>query len=266
MAAGPAAEPPRVGELLRSWRQRRALTQLELSLVSAISTRHLSFVETGRSTPSREMILHLAEQLDVPLRERNTLLLAGGYAPLYQERRLEDAEMEPVRAAVDRFLRAHEPYPALVVDEHWDIVSANDALDILTAGVAPELLEPPANALRIALHPDGMARSTLNFAEWSAHIIHRLRRRALTTGDPRQAELYEELSRYPNVHLDPVPVGNPSREIVVPLRLRRDEQELAFLTTLATFGTATDVTLANLTIEAFYPADAQTANTLLATI
>jgi transcriptional regulator with XRE-family HTH domain len=216
MSATAAVEAPRVGELIRRWRQRRALTQLELSLMSAISTRHLSFVETGRSTPSREMVIHLAEQLDVPLRERNSLLLAAGYAPLYQERRLEDADMQPVRAALDRFLRAHEPYPALVVDQHWDIVSANDALGLLTDGVDPELLASPANALRIALHPNGMAPYTVNFAEWSAHVIHRLRRRAVTSGDPRQEELYEELSAYPNVHLDPPPVGSLARDVVVP--------------------------------------------------
>jgi transcriptional regulator with XRE-family HTH domain len=266
MAAIAAVEEPRVGELIRSWRQRRSLTQLELSLMSAISTRHLSFVETGRSQPSREMILHLAEQLEVPLRERNSLLLAAGYAPLYRERPLTDDDMAPVRAALDRFLRAHEPYPALVVDTHWDIVAVNDALGILTEGVASELLVPPANALRVALHPDGMAPFTVNFAEWSADILHALHRRAVTTGDPRLEELYEELSGYPDVHLEPPPVGNVGREVVLPLVLRRGDRELSFLSTIATFGTATDITLASLAIEAFYPANAQTANALLETI
>jgi transcriptional regulator with XRE-family HTH domain len=262
MPATASRETP-VGELIRTWRQRRSLTQLELSGMSAISTRHLSFVETGRSTPSREMILHLAEQLDVPLTERNGLLLAAGYAPLYRERALEDDDMEPIRAALDRFLRAHEPYPALVVDSCWDIVSVNDALGLLTDGVDPRLLEPPANGLRIALHPDGMAPYTVNFAEWSSHILHGLRRRAVTSADERLVELYEELAAYPGVSVDPPPVGGIAGEVAMPLRLRRDGRELSFLSTVARFGTATDITLASLSIEAFYPANAQTANALL---
>ena len=170
--------PPRVGELLRGWRQRRRVSQLDLSLGAAVSARHLSFIETGRARPSREMVLHLAERLEVPLRERNGLLLAAGYAPAYGERSLGDPEMEAARTALDRFLLAHEPYPALVVDRAWTIIASNAAVGLLLDGVAPHLLEPPANALRIALHPEGIAPRIANLAEWSGHLIERLGRRA----------------------------------------------------------------------------------------
>ena len=169
-----ATAPTPVGDLLRTWRQRRSLSQLELSLDAEVSSRHLSFVETGRARPSREMVLRLAEELQVPLRERNALLLAAGYAPVYQERALDAPEMEDVRQAVDRFLRAHEPYPAIVIDRQHDLLASNDASQLLLEGVAPGLLEPPANALRIALHPEGMAPRTLNLGEWSAHLLQRL--------------------------------------------------------------------------------------------
>jgi transcriptional regulator with XRE-family HTH domain len=250
------------GALLREWRRRRGFSQLALSLDAAISARHLSFVETGRSQPSRETVARLAETLEIPLRERNTLLLAAGYAPQYAERPLEAEEMEPVRRALDRFLRAHEPYPALVVDRRHDIVAANDALQSLTAGCAPELLAPPANAIRIALHPQGMAADTVNLAEWSAHLLARLRREAAITKDPELARLHSEVSEYPGVVV--APAGGPTApEIAVPLRLRRDGSELAFISTISTFGTPVDVTLSELSIEAFYPADARTAMLLL---
>lgn len=251
-----------VGTLLREWRQRRSLSQLDLSLDAEVSARHLSFVETGRAQPSREMVLHLAERLEVPLRERNQLLLAAGFAPLYLERSLDSDEMANVRIALDRFLRAHEPYPAVVVDRHHNLLAANDALAILTDGVAPELLEPPANGLRVTLHPDGMAPRIANLAEWSAHLLHRLRRQATITGDPEFERLYGELTEYPGVAPHP-PVTETFTEIAVPLRIRSGPDELAFLSTLSTFGTAVDITLAELAIEAFYPADAQTALRLL---
>jgi transcriptional regulator with XRE-family HTH domain len=254
---------PRFGELLRDWRRRRSVSQLELSLDSEISARHLSFVETGRSKPSREVVVRLAETLDVPLRERNTLLLAAGYAPLYGERPLESEEMAPVRAALDRFLRAHEPYPALVVDRQHNLIAANDALDALTEGCAAELLAPPANAMRIALHPQGMAPRTANLAEWSAHLLARVRRAAAITGDPALEQLYEELSGYPGVVSDASAAERAGAEIVVPLRLREGERELAFISTLSTFGTAVDITLSELAIEAFYPANAETAMRLM---
>jgi transcriptional regulator with XRE-family HTH domain len=257
-----AAQVP-VGEMLRAWRRRRSLSQLELSLNAGVSSRHLSFLETGRARPSREMVLHLAEELEVPPRERNTLLLAAGFAPLYTERSLQDSEMDVVRGAIDRFLRAHEPYPALVIDRHHDLLASNDALALLLVGVSPELLQAPANALRIALHPDGMAPRTVNLAEWSAHLMQRLRREMLLTADPSLESLHEELASYPGVELS-APGGRfEAHDIVLPLRLRGDEGELAFFSTLSTFGTAVDITLAELSIEAFYPANAHTANRLL---
>lgn len=260
-----AVEPSPIGALLRGWRQRRSLSQLELSLNAAVSSRHLSFVETGRARPSRDMVLRLAEELQVPLRERNSLLLAAGYAPAYQERPLDAPEMESVRGAIDRFLRAHEPYPAIVIDRYHNLLAANDAVQLLLEGVAPELLEPPANALRVALHPDGMARRTLNLPEWSAHLLARLHREAQITGDPRLDELYEELAGYPGVVVQPPPSEVGSHDIVLPVRLgdRDGEPELAFFSTLSTFGTAIEITLSELAIEAFYPASADTALRLL---
>jgi transcriptional regulator with XRE-family HTH domain len=254
---------PSVGELLRTWRRRRSLSQLELALGADVSARHVSFLETGRSRPSREMVLHLAEQLEVPLRERNGLLLAAGYAPQYSERPLETPEMEPVRQALDRFLRAHEPYPAVVVDRRYGLIAANDAVGVLTAGSAPELLEPPANTLRLTLHPDGMAPRIANLEEWSAHLLHQVRRQASITGDPELERLHDELAGYPGVSAR-APHEDPSAsEILLPLRIRDAEQELEFFSTISTFGTATDITLAELAIEAFYPANARTAARLL---
>jgi transcriptional regulator with XRE-family HTH domain len=261
MAAAAAQVP--VGEMLRAWRRRRSLSQLELSLNAGVSSRHLSFLETGRARPSREMVLHLAEELEVPARERNALLLAAGFAPLYTERSLEDSEMDLVRGAIDRFLRAHEPYPALVIDRHHDLLASNDALAVLLDGVAPELLKAPANVLRIALHPEGMAPRTVNLAEWSAHLMQRLRREMLLTADPRLERLHEELAGYPGVELSASGGRLEAHEIVLPVRLREGDRELAFFSTLSTFGTAVDITLAELSIEAFYPANAYTANRLL---
>lgn len=257
--------PTPVGELVRAWRQRRNLSQLELALGAEVSARHLSFLETGRARPSREMVIRLAEELEVPLRERNGLLLAAGYAPVYDERPLDAPEMVPVRQAIDRFLRAHEPYPAVVVDRYHCLLAANDALDLLLEGVAPELLEPPANAMRVALHPRGMAPRTLNLAEWSAHLLQRLRREAQVTADPELARLYDELAAYPGVEIAPHPADVQPADIVLPLRLLDLDgtSELAFFSTLSTFGTAADITLAELAIEAFYPANAHTAMRLL---
>jgi transcriptional regulator with XRE-family HTH domain len=250
-----------VGTLLQEWRRRRRLSQLALATGSAVSARHLSFIETGRARPSREMVLHLADRLDLPLRERNRLLLAAGYAPVFGEHRLDGAELQQVREALARFLAAHEPYPAIVVDRGWNLVLANEPIGLITEGVAPELLEPPANALRIALHPGGLAPDILNFADWSGHVLRRLRRQVELTEDADLARLYDELAGYPDVVTDAaeVPAGD---EILLPLRLRRGDRELSFFTTVAVFGTALDVTLAELTIEAFYPADAETAAAL----
>ncbi|MBD0328802.1 MAG: helix-turn-helix transcriptional regulator [Thermoleophilia bacterium] len=251
------------GRLLREWRERRNLSQLRLASASAISARHLSFVETGRARASRTMLLHLAERLDLPLRERNRLLLAAGYAPAYGERSLDDDEMRAVREALERLLAAHEPYPAVVVDRGWSLVLANAAVAFLTDGVDPELLEPPANALRATLHPHGLAPRILNFAEWSAHLLHRLRRELEATGDPALEALFEELRGYPGVRADPLPAdGAAPAQVVLPLHLRHGHRRLSFFATVTTFGTPADVTLAELSVEAFYPADAATAAVL----
>jgi transcriptional regulator with XRE-family HTH domain len=255
------------GAMLREWRQRRNLTQLELALRSAISARHLSFIETGRAQPSREMVLHLAERLDVPLRDRNRLLLAAGFAPVYGERSLDESEMAPVREAVERFLAAHEPYPAVVVDRHWNVVAANRGVAYVNRGVAPELRAPPANALRIALHPNGLASQISNLGDWSGFLLARLRREIEATGDPELEALYEELVAYPGVaaveQLGDVPT--PS-EIMLKHELRLEGRDLALFCTFTTFGTARDLTLAELSIVAFYPANRQTADVFRAAV
>lgn len=259
----PIATRASIGDLLRDWRRRRSLSQLELALEADVSSRHVSFLETGRARPSRDMVLRLADHLEVPLRERNALLLAAGYAPAYVERSLEDPEMAPVNQALDRFLRAHEPYPAVILDRRHNLLSANDAVTVLTDGVAPELLTPPANALRVTLHPRGMAPRILNLEEWSAHLLHRLRREAAITGDAELERLHDELAGYPGVSVDAPHDTGAGHEIVLPLRMRAGERELAFFSTVSTFGTAVDITLDELMIEAFYPANAATATYLL---
>ena len=259
------ASPPRgVGDLLRDWRQRRRLSQLELALEAEVSTRHLSFVETGRSRPSRELVVHLAEHLDVPLRDRNRLLLAAGYAPVYPETALEAGPMAPVRAALDIILTGHEPFPAVIVDHRWDLVSANrPALAILADGVAPELLTPPANALRVSLHPDGLASRITNLAQYSAHLLSRLRRQVAVAPDPEVETLLAELQSYPGVEEEPSTAVDTAALLFVPLRLITSTgDELSFFSTLATFGTALDITLAELSIESFFPADEATERTL----
>ena len=253
-----------VGELLRQWRERRRMSQLDLALEAEISTRHLSFVETGRATPSREMVLHLAEQLDLPLRERNHLLLAAGYAPVYAETPLDAPHMAAVRAAVRQILSGHEPYPAVVVDRDWHLVDATSSIALFTDGIAPELMAPPVNVLRVSLHPRGMAPRIVNLGEWRAHLLGRVRRQVTLTADPDLAKLYEELRGYPCDQPEPdVELPGPA-DIVVPLRVRHAGRELAFLSTVATFGTPLDITVAELAIESFYPADAETGAVLAA--
>jgi len=251
-----------VGDLLRKWRQHRRLSQLDLSIQADISTRHLSFVETGRSVPSRDMVLHLAEQLDLPLRERNQLLIAAGYAPIYPERALDAAPMSAVRDAVRQVLSGHEPFPAIAVDRYWNLVDGNSAIALLTEGVATALLEPPANALRIALHPDGMAPRIANLGEWRAHLLGRLRREVEHTADPQLVALYDELAALPG---DDPSAGSEHRvagAVVTPLRFRHPAGELSLISTVTTFGTPLDITVAELAIEAFFPADAATAKIL----
>jgi transcriptional regulator with XRE-family HTH domain len=255
---------PRVGHLLRDWRQRRRRSQLDLAVEAEVSARHLSFVETGRSRPSRELVLHLAEHLEVPLRDRNSLLLAAGYAPSYRERSLDTEELEPVRQAIDKILSGHEPFPAVVVDRYWNIVSANGALlSLLGSVVNARLLEPPANALRIALHPDGLAPHIENLVEYADHLLARLDRQASTAGSDEMRELAQELRSYPGIPTAPTSHGDVVDRLFAPLVLRLEGRpRLTFFSTIATFGTALDVTVAELAIEQFFPADRATAAAL----
>jgi transcriptional regulator with XRE-family HTH domain len=251
-----------VGGLLRRWRQNRRLSQLDLSLSAEVSARHLSFIETGRSRPSRELLIHLARHLEVPKRECNALLLAAGYAPAYRETPLDDLEMEPIRDAVDKIVHSHEPFPALVVDRHWDIVASNDtAKSIMGEGVSPTLLEHPVNALRVSLHPDGLAPRIANLPEWSTHLLHRLDREIAVAGDGELKDLAAELRSYPGIQVIDN-VSDVARRLFVPLELRTGRGLLRFFSTIATFGTALDITVAELAIEAFFPADAATAAVL----
>jgi transcriptional regulator with XRE-family HTH domain len=256
----------RVGALLREWRQRRRLSQLDLALEAGVSTRHLSFVETGRSRPSAEMVLHLADRLEVPLRERNELLLAAGFAPQYSSWSLEDPALREVREAVSRVLAAHEPFPAIAVDRYWNLVASNEALGPILEGVAPELLVPPVNTIRLALHPDGVAPRILNLGEYRADLIGRLDRAARLTGDPELAELHEEMLAYPGPEAPAEISAGRAGAIAVGLRLApppgQEGPELAFFSTITTFGTAVDVTVSELALEAFFPADAATAEFL----
>jgi transcriptional regulator with XRE-family HTH domain len=247
-----------VGDHLKDWRQRRRLSQLDLATEARISARHLSFLETGRSAPSREMILHLAEQLQIPIRERNVLLVAAGYAPIFPVRSLDDPALSVVREAIDIVLQGHKPYPAFAIDRHWNIIGSNDALPILYEGVAAELLVPPANALRLSLHPEGLAPSIANLAEWRSHLLHRLRQQIELTADPELVELQREVSGYPTA---PAPdrAYSPQRDwVVVPLRIRTRMGVLSFISTTMVFGTPVDITLSELAIETLLPADHET--------
>jgi transcriptional regulator with XRE-family HTH domain len=252
-----------VGEQLRGWRERRRVSQLDLSLQAGVSARHLSFVETGRSKPSSGLILRLSEELDVPLRERNALLLAAGFAPAYPEHGLDAPPLSAVTEAMRQVITAHMPNPALAVDGHWELIDANDAVNLLVEGSAPELLEPPVNALRLSLHPDGMAPRILNLAQWRRHVLFRLRRQADRSGDPFLHELHEELRGYPGAGPDrhPGDAGSDqsAADVVLPMRIRVADHELSFLSTTTVFGSPLDVTVAELAIESFYPADAGTA-------
>jgi transcriptional regulator with XRE-family HTH domain len=253
-----------VGDLLREWRQRRRLSQLDLACEADISTKHLSFLESGRSRPSRDMVLHLAERLEVPLRERNVLLVAAGFAPQFQERNLSDPALEAQRTAVDLILKGHEPYPALAVDRHWHMVSANAAAQRLLGGVDASLMTPPVNVLRLSLHPDGMAPRIANLAEWRAHLLERLRRQVEVSADPMLGRLLCELRAFP------APRGVPQARaiphsgggVVVPMQLSMPSGLLCFFSTTTVFGTPIDITLSELAVEAFYPADEATAKAL----
>lgn len=250
-----------VGVLLRDWRQRRRLSQLDLALEAEVSTRHLSFVETGRSKPSRELVLHLAEHLDVPLRERNTLLVAAGYAPVFPERTLADPALSAARKAVDLVLAGHEPFPALAIDRHWTLVASNNAVAPLLSGAGPALLRPPVNVLRLSLHPQGLAPRIANLAEWRAHLLERLRHQIDLTADPILSELMRELIGYPTPTKGTLTQRRETRDyggVVVPFELATEHGTLLLLSTTTVFGTPLEVTLSELAIEAFFPADEAT--------
>ncbi|WP_299816886.1 helix-turn-helix transcriptional regulator [uncultured Roseibium sp.] len=251
-----------VGQMLRDWRSRRRRSQLDLALDAGISQRHLSFVESGRSMPSRDMVLRLAERLAVPLREQNRLLTAAGFAPVYSERSLDDAALEAAGAVVRQILAGYEPHPALAVDRHWTMVFANRAVEIFLAGIDPKLLQPPVNALRVSLHPQGLASRIVNFREWRTHILVRLAHQAEVSADQILFGLMEELKSYP-VPVDARPSTRIDSEayggVAVPLQLSSEHGVLEFLSTTTIFGTAQDITLSELAIEAFFPANAETA-------
>jgi transcriptional regulator with XRE-family HTH domain len=256
---------PTFGDLLRQWRQRRALSQLALSAEAEISQRHLSFLESGRSAPSREMVLRLAEGLDVPLRERNLMLSAAGFAPVYRERAPDDPDMVAARQAVAAILKGHEPFPALAIDRHWHLIEANASVGPLLAGVDPDLLAPPANVLRLSLHPKGLAARVANYREWRAHVLARLDRQIALSADPVLAALRDELAGYPvppgNAPWRPGTVKGPA--IAVPFVLETEAGRLSFLSATTVFGTALDISLAELAIETFLPADERTADILM---
>lgn len=247
-----------VGERLRDWRQRRRMTQMALAGTAGISTRHMSFMETGRALPSRTMLLRLSALLDVPLRERNALMVAAGFAPIYREHRLEDAEMAIVRETIERLLAGHEPYPALAVDRHWNMIAANRMVPMLLSGASEELLRPPVNVLRLTLHPDGVASRIINLVEWRTHILERLRHQQQATLDPALGELLAELETYPCDSERQIGDGALA-SIVVPLQLHDGRGGvLSFFSTTTVFGTPRDITLSELAIESFFPSDART--------
>lgn len=256
---------------MREWRERRRRSQLDLSIDVGVSTRHLSFVETGRSRPSPELVLAVAEHLDVPLRERNTMLLAAGYAPRYSQRALDDPAMQRVRASLQRMLDAHDPYPGVVIDRLWNVMLANAAAGALTDGVPAELLQPTLNVFRVCLHPDGLAGRTANFDDWASYLLRQLRRSVQLTGDAALEALEAEIIAYPNLaHLRahfPGPDGigqGDDPPLLVPFQLLAGPVELSFFTTLTTFGTPRDVTLEELCVELFFPADDRTEQLLRA--
>jgi transcriptional regulator with XRE-family HTH domain len=252
------------GSLIREWRTRRRMSQLDLAMEAEISQRHLSFVESGRAQPSREMVLHLAEQLAIPLRQRNQLLLAAGFAPSFSEKPLTDATLAPAMKAVETVLRGHEPFPALAVDRYWNLVSANAAIGPLLADVAePALLKPPVNVLRLSLHPEGLAPRIVNLAEWRTHLLERLKRQNDAAGDKALIELERELRSYPSGLKSGRPVPVEPSGIVHPLRLAHGNAVLSFISTITVFGTPLDVTLSELAIESFFPADEETRAVLL---
>lgn len=263
----PHTTPP-VGTLLRDWRQRRRLSQLDLALDTDVSARHLSFIETGRSTPSRDMVIRLAERLDIPLRERNALLMAAGHAPVYAERALADPGMASAQRAVSLILQGHMPYPAIAVDSHWNLLQANPVAQALMAGIDPSLLQGPINVLRASLHPKGFAPNIVNAADWRAHLLARLHQQIEASGDPVLSALLEELRDYPVPAAQgpdtPHGTDDDLGGVAVPLRLRTPLGVLSLISTTTVFGTPVDITLSELALETFFPADEATQQALQA--
>src|ERR1700710_581400 len=245
-------QPAHIGDHLREWRQRRHLSQLDLAGDAEISARHLSFVETGRAAPSRDMVLRLAERLEVPLRERNVLLVAAGFAPAFPQRSLDDPALKSARAAIDLVLKAHEPNPALAVDRHWKLVSANRMVMPLLEGIAPRLLGQPFNVLRLSFHPEAMAPRTVNLGEWCGHLLERLHRQCEATADPELIKLYQDLKAFP------IPARSgplSSDHVPIPFKMRLGGDVLSFFSTTMVVGTPVDITLSELALETFFPAD-----------
>ncbi|MCM2458556.1 helix-turn-helix transcriptional regulator [Rhizobium sp. CG4] len=259
----PLAPHTTVGAVLREWRAKRRMSQLELALDAEISARHLSFVESGRSSPSRDLLLKLAERLAMPLRARNRLMLSAGYAPAYAETVFNAPDMSGIRATVGAILDGHDPFPAIAIDSRWTLVQANKAAGALFEGINPEMLTPPLNVLRLSLHPQGLATRIVNLAEWRQHVLERLRVQIEGSDDPFLSELFRELFAYPV----PADLNAPSLHslLAVPLELRMpgSDQILRFMSTTTVFSTATSVTLAELALECFYPADAETRSALM---
>ncbi|MFF4211712.1 helix-turn-helix domain-containing protein [Streptomyces sp. NPDC001796] len=266
-APSPAPSEQGIGPLLRGWRERRRVSQLELALRAGSSARHISFIETGRSRPSEEMVLRLAEHLEVPVRERNALLLAAGYAPHYPETPLDDPSMEALRAGVERLLQGYEPYPALVVDATYEVVAANRGIAMFLEGVPDRLLTPPLNAMRLTLHPEGLAPRIRNLAEWRGHLLAQMERQIALQRSPALRALYEEVAAYP-VRARSESASGPGEEseqvpyFALPMRIEHEGRVLSFVSSISTFNTPMDVTVAELAIETFLPADPATVKYL----
>lgn len=254
----------RFGELLKEWRGRRRLSQLDLAYDAEISPKHLSFIETGRAQPSREMVLRLAEQLEIPLRERNVLLASAGFAPIFPERSLDDESLAAARAAVDIILAGHEPNPAIAIDRRWNLHAANGAAELLMSMIDSTLLEPPVNVLRACFHPNGLSKHIVNYFEWRLHLLSNLERQVDLTGDRMLSALVEELSEFPPPKgaLRPRVKTEQKQQIAFHLRLKTDQGVLSFISTVTVFGTPIEITLDELAIETFFPADAFTAEFL----
>ncbi|MFF1258051.1 MULTISPECIES: helix-turn-helix domain-containing protein [unclassified Streptomyces] len=266
MSTATRARQSGIGPLLREWRERRRVSQLELALRADSSARHLSFVETGRSRPSEELVLRLAEHLDVPVRERNALLLAAGYAPRFAETSLDDPSMGALREGLDRLLHGYEPYPALVVDATYTVVAANRGIAMLMEGIPESLLTPPLNAMRLTLHPEGLAPRIRNLREWRGHLLAQMERQIALDRSEALRAVYDEVKAYPVAERDGGDDGEEGGEAVpyfaLPMVIEHDGQVLSFVSSISTFNTPMDVTVAELAIETFLPADPATAKYL----